>query len=195
MSNDYPLVFDSSASTGVKSSLPLPWPFPWSVGPSIGAGHIGGLAVHGGELPYPFAVHALSTVEFEVMAGKESHDFVLASIKGWPETKVEWDERCVKVFGRKICTKVPVLYHRNCTLEVVVRVYYPTGFLNDIENCITGSALAAAVAAVITSGSAAAGTFQAALEACLLAKGAKWADQVAVEVPPPKTDCGPWHPV
>lgn len=191
MADNYPLVFDQSASTGVKSSLPLPWPFPWSVGSSRGVS----TAADGGDLPFPFAVHGLTTVGLEALAGQECHEFVLATIRGWPETKVELDERCVKVFGRKICTKVPVLYHRACTLEVVVEVCYPAGFLKEVETCVTGAALASAVAAVISSGSAAAGTFKAALEACLLAKGAKWANEVTVNVPAPKTVCEAWHPV
>jgi hypothetical protein len=171
----YPLVFEPSDNKRSKAPTqeegPVPWPWPWEV------------------------KQPAFSVELETLAGQECHEFVLARIRGWPETKTEFDMRCIRVFGHKICTKVPVIYHRSCTLEVVVVVCYPTGYLNDVTTCITGAGMAAAVAAVISGGSAAAGTFKAALEACLLAKGAKWANQISVNVPPPKTECGPWHPI
>jgi hypothetical protein len=187
MADRYPIVFEASANVGRPSAGPEPWPsagsgpwpWPWLLanGPSTGGWN------------------QKFTVEIEALAGQECHEFVLAQVKSWPETKTEWDMRCVTVFGHKICTKVPVLYHRSCTLEIVVDVCYPTGFLQDVEACVTGAAMASAIAAVISGGSAAAGTFKAALEACLLAKGAKWANEVTVNVPGPKTVCGPWHPV
>jgi hypothetical protein len=177
MGNGYPIVFEPSASVERPSAAPVPWPWPWLVGSG------------------PSTSGQTFTVELEALAGQECHEFTLAQIKGWPETKTEWDMRCVKVFGHKICTKVPVLYHRSCTLEIVVNICFPTGCFQDVEACVTGAGMASAVAAVISGGSAAVGTFKAALEACLLAKGAKWANEVAVNVPGPKTNCGPWHPV
>jgi hypothetical protein len=132
------------------------------------------------------------TVELVPGANEECHRFHLAEIKGWPEVKTEWKLQCVTIFGHKVCTKVPVVYHRTCTLYVFVDVCYPKGGLNDIETCVTGAGLAAAVAAVISGGAAAAPAFKAALEACLLAKGVKWANSISVNAGT-ASECGLWH--
>jgi hypothetical protein len=132
------------------------------------------------------------TVELEAGPGVECHRFHLAEIKGWPEVKTEWKLQCVTIFGHKVCTNVPVFYHRTCTLFVFVDVCYPKGGLNDVQTCILGAAMAAAVAAVISGGAAAAPAFKAALEACLLAKGIKWASSITVNAGT-ASECGPWH--
>lgn len=127
-------------------------------------------------------------------AGHECHRFRLAEIRGWPETKMEMEQQCVTVFGHRICTDIPRFYHRSCTLYAYVDVCYPSGVLSDIETCIAGAGLASAVAAVISGGAAAGPAFEAALKACLLAKGATWANEITVSAGS-DTDCGPWHPV
>ncbi|RTL73090.1 MAG: hypothetical protein EKK41_01340 [Hyphomicrobiales bacterium] len=127
-------------------------------------------------------------------AGHECHRFRLAEIRGWPETKVEMEQQCVTIFGHRICTDIPRLYHRSCTLYAYVDVCYPAGGLNDVETCILGAALAGAVAAVISGGAAAGPAFKSALEACLLAKGVAWASDITVNAGS-DTDCVPWHPV
>jgi hypothetical protein len=132
------------------------------------------------------------TVELVAGANQECHRFHLAEITGWPEVKTEWKLQCVTIFGHKVCTNVPVVYHRSCTLYVFVDVCYPRGGLNDIQTCVTGAALAGAVAAVISGGAAAAPAFKAALEACLLARGVKWANEISVNAGT-ASECGPWH--
>jgi len=134
------------------------------------------------------------TISLEPQTGQECHRFRLAEIKGWPETKVVMEQKCVTVFGHRMCTDVPRLYHRSCVLYVYVEVCYPTGMLNEVTQCVTSAALAGAVAAVISGGAAVAGAFKVALEACLLAKGQKWADKISVGAGT-DSDCGPWHPV
>jgi hypothetical protein len=176
MTETYPIIFDAAserkdltdaAVRDEQMSTLSPWPFPWSVGPEV-------------------------SIELVPASGQECHRFRLAEVKNWPEVKTTWELKCVHVFGKRICTKVPVIYHRTCTKFAYVDVCYPAGALNDISSCVTGAALASAVASVISDGSAAAGTFKAALEACLLAKGASWADQVSV-APNWGSECGPWH--
>ncbi|TPI13075.1 hypothetical protein FJW06_15620 [Mesorhizobium sp. B4-1-3] len=131
-------------------------------------------------------------IEVEAKSGQECHRFKLVTIGNWPEVKTEFRLKCVKIFGKKICTKVPVIYNRTCTKYAFVDVCYPTGELKEVQDCVVSAALAAAIAAVVTSGSAAGPTFKAALEACLLAKGAKWADQITVNAGW-DSECGAWH--
>ncbi|MFT3974424.1 MAG: hypothetical protein QM699_13530 [Amaricoccus sp.] len=170
----YPLEFEEDSNENLEalesdiSPYVAPWPFPWAC-------------------PHPqFFVDELDT------HGKECHRFNLAQIKNWPEVKTDFKLKCVKVFGKRICTKVPVVYHRTCTKYAFVNICYPTGGLQDVTDCVVGAGLASAVAAVVSGGSAAAGTFKAALETCLIAKEVAWADQVTVTAGW-DSKCGPWH--
>ncbi len=131
-------------------------------------------------------------IQVEAKSGQECHRFRLVTIGNWPEVKTDFKLQCVKIFGKKICTKVPVIFNRTCTKYAYADVCYPTGELQEVEDCMVGSALAAAISAVVSSGAAAGPTFKAALEACLLAKGATWADQITVNAGW-DSECGAWH--
>jgi hypothetical protein len=110
MAQEYPLVFDATPTGAEISDLqleppaPVPWPWPWSKGPEV-------------------------SIEVIPDAGQECHRFRLAEIRNWPEVKTTWELKCVTVFGKKICTKVPVVYHRTCTKFAYVDVCYPAGAL------------------------------------------------------------------
>jgi hypothetical protein len=123
---------------------------------------------------------------------EECHKFKLAETK-IPDTHIENEMQCVTVFGHKICTKVPVLYYRTCTVTLSIIVCYPLGGLADVESCVTSAALAGAMAAIISGGAAGVPTFKEALEACLLAKGVKWANDVRVSFDKSSV-CDGWHP-
>ena len=122
-------------------------------------------------------------------AGSETKVYKLATIGNWPEFKTEWKVRCK--FG--ICTKVPVAYRRHCTKFAYVKVTYPTGQEDEIKDCIAGSALASAVAAVISGGAAGAAVFERALQLCLEVKGYDWANGVRVGAGW-DSECGKWTP-
>lgn len=137
------------------------------------------------------AQDAFDWVTFEAAARAESVTIDLAKIGNWPEFKTVMKVKCK--WG--ICTKVPVAYRRSCTKFAYVKVGYPSeqDALNDIKQCIAGSALAAAVAAVIASGAAGAAVFEAALISCLKAKGYSWAEDVRVSAGW-RSECGSWTP-
>lgn len=127
---------------------------------------------------------------------QECHDYRLAEISGWPETKTTMETRCVDLgwpVGR-ICTDVPQIWNRTCIKFIYVRICHPTaeGVWADIEACIIGGALAGAIAAVISSPAASGPAFEVALKACLAAKGATWVDQVTVTADT-GSECGEWH--
>lgn len=134
-------------------------------------------------------------VSLVARAGQETRRFRLAEVGGWPETKVVMEQACVDLpFGGRICTDVPRLYTRTCTKLIYVDVTYPAGAVADIEDCVRGAAVAAAIAAIVSSGGAGAAAFEAALKGCLAAKGAAWADQVSATAGI-DSECGEWHPV
>lgn len=127
---------------------------------------------------------------------RETKEFPVAEINGWPETKTEMETKCVDLpwpLGR-VCTDLPTVYQRSCKKYVSIDVTYPTGMLSDVEDCVKGAGLAAAVAAVIASPEAAAPAFEVALKGCLAAKGASWVDQVSVSTGW-RSSCGDWHPI
>lgn len=127
---------------------------------------------------------------------KESKEFSVAEINGWPETKTEMETKCVDLgwpLGR-VCTDLPTVYHRSCKKYVYIDVTYPVGMLADVEECVKGAGLAAAVAAVVASPEAAGPAFEVALKGCLAAKGASWVDQVSASTGW-RSACGDWHPV
>ncbi|KQV58708.1 MULTISPECIES: hypothetical protein [unclassified Caulobacter] len=133
---------------------------------------------------------AYVTYDIEPRTDEEAHVWHLAKISGWPEAKTVWKVKC----HLGICTKVPVLYRRSCTKFAYAKVIYPTGQMSAVNECVVGAGLAAAVAAVISGGAAASATFEAALQACLEAKGYEWARSVRVSAGW-DSQCGDWHPV
>src|SRR5687768_15511013 len=91
-------------------------------------------------------------------ADQKCDDMVLASISGWPESKVEMELYCVDLgFLGKACTDLPRVYARDCRKEVVARLCYPDDgeaqAIQAAKDCaIAGTA--AAVGACIASGCA-----------------------------------------
>lgn len=122
-------------------------------------------------------------------------EYVLASINGWPEVKTEFRNKCIKIFGKKICTKVPVVYQRTSKLEVVGQVSHPDleTIAGDIADCVR-QAVAAGVAAGALTGNvgAAVAAFESYLKACLAAKGARALGELRVGLFTRKTP-GEWH--
>ncbi len=128
--------------------------------------------------------------------GTECKKFTIASIGGWPETKTEWKNRCVKIpFNGKACTKLPKVYRRTCKKKVFAQICYPSNFENSIKNhieeCAKGAATAAVAAAIATGASGALPVFKAAFEGCLAAKIGNKIDQVKFSVKSEKS-CSSW---
>lgn len=141
---------------------------------------------------------AINEMEVELLGiGLEAggHEFVLASIHGWPETKTDFEVKCIRVFGKKICTKVPVVYHRTSKLEVIAEISHPDWdtIRGDIEDCVRQAA-AAGVAAGALSGNIAAAlaAFEGYLKTCLATKGVRRLGELQVGLNTRKT-AGPWH--
>jgi hypothetical protein len=135
--------------------------------------------------------------QVQAAAGQQTSRIILATLNGIPEVKTEWEMKCKTIFGHKICINVPVFYHRTCHVVVYADVHYPANAganaLHDLTQCITGAGMAAAIAAVLSGGSAAASVFTAALKSCLQAKGIAWAQQISVSVGA-TSQCGGWSP-
>jgi len=110
-----------------------------------------------------------------VQAGKETKRYTLATIGSWPETKTEcWSKNASGYphLDLGFVLNIPRIYQRTCEKITFVDVTYPTGMVQDIEECVKGAALAAA-----NSGRSIewwrrfSATFEAALKGCLAAKG------------------------
>jgi hypothetical protein len=138
------------------------------------------------------ALTPLFTVTSSPLAAQECKEWVLAQIANWPEIKVGSRRECQDTMFGRICADVPAFYNRTCTKYVYVDVCYPTGVWADVEECLKGSAVAGAVAAVIASPQAGAAAFEVTLKGCLAAKGKAWADQVRVSGGW-RSKCGDWH--
>jgi hypothetical protein len=126
------------------------------------------------------------------LAGSE---FTLASIRGYPETKTEMVNRCVKIFGKKMCTKIPKIYKRISHLEVIGQISYPQWERIRVaaERCVR-EAIVAGVAAGAATGAvpAAAAAFEAYIKGCLAAAGKKNLKDLKVGLYTRKTP-GPWE--
>lgn len=134
-----------------------------------------------------------------LMDGDQYFDFTLLSIGGWPETKTEWEIKCIVKIGGKcrVRTKVPVVYHRTSTLKFIATVCIPTedNIRGAVEDCVR-QAIAAGVITGIATGSvsAAAAALTAYLKTCLAAKGVAAANRVSVHIHEDKV-VGPWKRV
>lgn len=124
------------------------------------------------------------------------HDFDLLKIKGWPEFKTVMELQCVTIFGKRICTDVPVIYMRDCEMHVVAKICHPVlgEILGDVENCLKQAAAAGVIVGLITLSPAAAGAaLTGYLKACLLAKGVTRASEISAEVDPQSKSCSDWR--
>jgi hypothetical protein len=178
---NFPIEFDGKAAAGravtQPDAKPVEVPIPkFTVEPPV---------------PAPTGVPAPTRAA--AAAGQQTHRFILATLNGWPEVKTEWELQCHTFFGHKICINLPVFYRRTCHVVVYVDVHYPSvaGALQDITQCVIGAALAAAIAAILLHGAGAAPAFQAALIACLIAKGKTWAHEISANAGA-TSECGGW---
>jgi hypothetical protein len=104
-------------------------------------------------------------------ADQVSGELVVASVKGVPEAKTVMEKQCKKVFGKKVCVKVPVLYRRTSTVQLVL-VYKADRLDNTIKRligeCATwGFGASAAVFSETYSAEAASTAFMPAFEGCI----------------------------
>jgi hypothetical protein len=134
--------------------------------------------------------------EVEAAAASQKVTVTLFKIKNWPEFKVEMKDQCKKIFGHKVCAKVPQAFERNCELVAFAEISHPTAntLRSKIEHC-TRQAVAAGVLAGIYTGnlSAGAAALKAYLIGCLGASGVEQLDKISVKVRT-ETKCGSWKP-
>ncbi|QMW23035.1 hypothetical protein [Sandaracinobacteroides saxicola] len=119
----------------------------------------------------------------------------ITTISGWPETKTEMTTRCVDLPLGRVCTDVPVIYHRSCTKGIFLDLEFPSSIEDEIEDCLKTSAVVAILASIVTAGATLVPTFIAAVKICLRAKGAEAvADLLSAELVV-DSECGDWHPI
>lgn len=130
-------------------------------------------------------------------AGEACHRFTLLKLNGWPEVKTEFENKCVTLFGKRVCTKLPVVYRRSCELVIEAEVCWPgqAEIVAAVEDCAR-QALAAGGLAGLLAGNLAAATaaFETYLRGCLAAKGVAASGGVRVGLRR-RNHCGPWKPV
>lgn len=122
-------------------------------------------------------------------------EFILASIRGFPETKTEMVMRCVKLFGRKMCTKFPKIYRRSSHLEIIGQVQTPRWekIKGDIQVCAKGAITAGVAAGAVTGAiPAAAAAFEGYMKTCLASKSKKYLKDLKIGLYTRKTP-GPWE--
>lgn len=141
-------------------------------------------------LAFPFNDTSFEYTD-NIAQGWVEREFKLTTISNWPQTKTVMKTQCTSGPFR-ICTDVPVLYTRSCTRIAYVKIRFMDGFEKEIEACLKSSALAAAIAAIISGGAAGVASFQLALIRCLEAKGLQWANSVRVSGGW-KSTCGKWQ--
>jgi hypothetical protein len=126
-------------------------------------------------------------------------DIQLVKIGNWPETKTEMERRCVRIFGRKICTKWPIVYRRTSTLWILLRVKHPVMSDYDVpaitRDCLKVAAVTGIISSIATGdlGSGAA-VLQEALVACVKVEIGKRATEIGVSLRQEK-DAGEWRKI
>jgi hypothetical protein len=138
-------------------------------------------------------------LEFDLNSIGKCYDFTVFSMKGWPETKTEWENKCILKVGGKCVTKtkVPIVYHRKSTLKVIARVCLPSedDLRAEVEQCVKEAIAAGVLAGVVTGNLAAiAAALKSYLVRCLTAKGIQAAEGVRVSLTQRKKR-GPWKRV
>lgn len=129
----------------------------------------------------------------------ERERIVIASIHGWPEYKTEWKNRCVSVFRKKMCTKVPHGFRRSANMVVYAEISYPrsieAGLKQIAKDCATKAAAAAVAAAIATGAAGAWPVFSNAFVACLMSQIGPDTNLVKFEVDMERGATGSWKPV
>ncbi|GAB3174839.1 hypothetical protein [Telluribacter humicola] len=138
-----------------------------------------------------------SAVDIAADAHRETKRLDIASIHSWPEFKTDWKMTCVKVLGKKICTKTPQLFTRMCHRKVYAELSYPSNFTDkvksDIIDCAVIAASAAVAAAIATGAAGAAPAFEVSFKGCALAKIGDLVKDVRINVNS-DASCGGWTP-
>lgn len=122
-------------------------------------------------------------------SGQECDEFLLASVP-FPETKTEWEVRCVlkDPFSGKcvVKTKVPIVYTRTSKTRLIARICYPSGKAVEahLKDCVTQAIVAGVAVGVVTSGNlaAAAAALKSYLITCLKVKVGEAIDDLSVDI-------------
>jgi hypothetical protein len=122
----------------------------------------------------------------------------IASIHGWPETKIVMKNKCWKVFGKRICTKIPRPYRRSSQLTIFAEVCVPSTFEDGTKKVVTKCAIVAAAAsvavAIASGGTGALPAFKASFIACLKSQIGPETDLIDYRIATEK-ETGDWSPV
>jgi hypothetical protein len=118
--------------------------------------------------------------------------YTLKTLAKYEEVGSGFKLECTKIFGKRVCTKIPTVIHRGCALEAFANICFPADIGNAIPTCLASAGLLSAISAVVSDGSAAGPTFTESLKLCLATEGLKDANEVSANVGVGKT-CGPWH--
>lgn len=134
--------------------------------------------------------------DVDVAESMQSVRVPLFKMKDWPEFKVETEQICRRIAGRKICVNVPRAYQKTCELTAFAEIRHPRAesIRGKIETC-TRQAVAAGVLAGVYTGSldAAAAALKVYLTACLAHQSVDALSQLSVTVRT-ESKCGPWKP-
>ena len=88
-------------------------------------------------------------------ADRVKHSFVLGSIDGVPEVKIESERQCVGRSWWKTCANVPVLYTRTGKVTLVAELIVPANInariSSSLRGCVLGAIGAAGLSAAIGS--------------------------------------------
>lgn len=152
-----------------------------------------------GELPEDQLV-SFGTMKSDLKStDTERERVVIASIHGWPEYKTEWRSRCISVFRKKMCTKVPQAYRRSANMVVYAEISYPSSFEAGVKTvakqCAIKAAAAAAATAIATGGTGAYPVFAKAFMACLQSQLGPETDLVKFSVDTERGTTGDWKPI
>lgn len=119
-------------------------------------------------------------------AGRSKSTFILATIDGWPETKTEMELQCIPIFGKDICTDIPVIYTRSSKMELIGEVELPDDVnmrvASVLRTCVLSALGASIGSGIILSPASAIPAFKTALVACLTAAAGDLASKLASEM-------------
>ena len=139
--------------------------------------------------PYDLGTTLVADAATTVVTG------ILLTINGWPESKIVMEEQCVKVFGKRICTKVPVGYARVSKIEIIASISFPSiqAIQQQVKDCLDAAIAASAITVVYSEQyEAASAALLAYLKICLVAKGIQDVSRIQVGIAA-KITPGPWH--
>lgn len=136
-------------------------------------------------------------ITLQAFAGEICHRVTLLKLSGWPEFKTVMEDKCVNLFGRRHCVKLPAVYRRDCEIMLEAEICWPGGgqFVAAVEDCAKQAVAAGVLVAALTGNFAAASAaLEAYLRACLTAKKLEIARSVRVGLRD-RRRCGSWRRV